>query len=81
MPFKAKTKSKADVRGLDPAALLVPRSMASRVLGGKSIAMLKKLERNGLLTPVRLTKSVEGQVFYKRAQLLKLAGVSEGADG
>ena len=82
MPFKSKSKPKpkADIRGLDPAALLVPRSMAGRVLGGKSVATLKKLESKGLLTPVRLTKTPEGQVFYRRAQLLALAGVSEAAN-
>ena len=78
------SKSKADIRGLDPAALLIPRSMTARILGGKSIAFVKKLERQGLLKVVRPTAksktNKDAQVFHPRAQVLALAGVSEDAD-
>ena len=74
------SKHKADIRGLDPAALLIPRSMTARILGGKSIAFVKNLERQGLLDPVRPTAKSKAnksaQVFHRRAQVMALAQVS-----
>ena len=78
------SKSKPDIRGLDPAALLIPRSMTASILGGKSIAFVKKLERQGLLdagaADAKSKTDKEAQVFHPRAQVLALAGVSEDAD-
>jgi len=64
---------------IDPAALLLPRRMACRVLGGKSVATIKKLEKRGLLTPVRFDAANRAcQVFYRRREVLALAGIEEG---
>jgi hypothetical protein len=67
-------------RALDGAnsipQLLIPRRAAALMLGGVSIASLKRLELKGELTPVRLNKrSPVSQVFYRRAQIFALAQV------
>ena len=79
------SKSKPDIRGLDPAALLIPRSMTARILGGKSVAYVKKLERQGLLDVVRPSAkshtNKSAQAFHRRAQVLALAQVEDASDG
>ena len=66
-----------------PQPLLYSRQATRQLLGGISIASIKRLERNGELTPVRLNRrSATSQVFYKRQEVLALAQVeSEGAEG
>jgi hypothetical protein len=57
-------------------ALLYSREATRQLLGGISIASIKRLELSGGLTPVRLNKrSPTAQVFYRRAQVLALAQV------
>jgi len=49
---------------------LYPREQARQILGGVSIATLLRLEKAGLLKPIRLNKrSPTAQVFYKGANL------------
>lgn len=59
--------------------LLVSRRDAALMLGGISIASIKRLERSGELTAIRLNRrSPTSQVFYRRAQILALAHVEAG---
>ena len=61
---------------LPSETLLYSREATRQLLGGISIASLKRLEHNGELTPVRLNKrSPTAQVFYRRAQVMALAQV------
>jgi hypothetical protein len=56
--------------------LLYSREATRQLLGGVSIAFIKRLERGGELTPIRLNRrSPVSQVFYRRAQVLALAQV------
>jgi hypothetical protein len=44
------------------------------LLGDCSIYLLKKLESEGLLTPVRINpRSATAQVFYRRDELMRIA--------
>jgi hypothetical protein len=52
---------------------LYPREQARQILGGVSIATLKRLEKVGVLKPVRLNKrSPTAQVFYTGVNLREL---------
>ncbi len=56
-----------------PPPLLHTRQQASRLLNC-SIATLQRLEKAGVLTPVKLNKqSASGMTYYGHAQLLALA--------
>jgi hypothetical protein len=49
---------------------LYPREQARHILGGVSIATLKRLEKVGVLKPIRLNKrSPAAQVFYMGVNL------------
>jgi hypothetical protein len=70
------SSSQSSKSAFAPEALLYSREASRQLLGGISIASIKRLERNGELTPVRLNKrSPTAQVFYRRAQVLALAQV------
>jgi MerR HTH family regulatory protein len=65
-------------RALSEPPLLYSRRDAAHLLSC-SIETLRRYERVGLLDPVRLNKlSRKGSVYYRRAQLLALAG--QGGD-
>jgi hypothetical protein len=52
---------------------LYPREQARQILGGVSIATLKRLEKAGVLKPIRLNKrSPTAQVFYTGVNLREL---------
>lgn len=52
---------------------LYPREQARQVLGGISIATLARLEKAGVLKPIRLNKrSANAQVFYSGNNLREL---------
>jgi len=66
------SKSRTEV--FEPGALLFSREATRHLLGGISIASVKRLEHQGELTPVRLNKqSASAQVFYRRAEVFALA--------
>jgi DNA-binding XRE family transcriptional regulator len=56
-----------------PERLLYTRAQAAELLGGVNKATVVALEKSGRLAPVRLTGRPTGQVFYKRADVLRLA--------
>jgi hypothetical protein len=57
-----------------PERLLYPRKHAAELLGGVSLATLKRLEEEGILKPVRLNKrSTVSQVFYTHSNLMAVA--------
>jgi hypothetical protein len=51
--------------------LLFTREQTAELLGGCSIATVRRLERAGSLHPVRLTRAT-GRVFFKRDDVLAL---------
>ena len=52
---------------------LYPREQARQILGGVSIATLKRLEKASVLKPIRLNKhSPTAQVFYTGVNLLEV---------
>jgi hypothetical protein len=54
---------------------LYPREHARQILGGISIATLARLEKAGVLKPIRLNKrSPTAQVFYKGRNLREAMG-------
>ena len=59
-----------------PRRLLYSRVQTREVLGGISNTSLQGLEKQGVLTPVRLTGKALGNVFYRAEQVHALA---EGA--
>jgi hypothetical protein len=57
-----------------PERFLYSRKQAAKLLGGISLATLKRLEDEGILKPVRLNKrSPSGQVFYTHNNLMEVA--------
>jgi hypothetical protein len=62
----------------DEAPLLYSRIEAGRMLGGISVASLRRLEAAGALKPVKLSGKRAGQTFYRAAEVRSL--VDEGAD-
>ena len=53
----------------DLPRLLYSRAQVQEMLGGVSIMTLIRLEKDGKLTPRRLTGKRTGQVFYKAAEI------------
>jgi hypothetical protein len=53
--------------------LLYTRAQTGQALGDISVAQVKRLERQGLLTPKRLSRSPTGQVFHTVEQVRALA--------
>jgi hypothetical protein len=54
--------------------LVVPRTTTAALLGGVDVSTIRRLEKAGLLTPIRLNKrSATGQVFYSYAEVVALA--------
>ena len=60
-PFVAKFASKN--------ALLLSRVQARRALGNISNSTLKRLETSGRLTPVRMTASSLGRVYFRADEI------------
>lgn len=56
----------------DSQQLLYSREQAARLLGGVSISTITRLEQEGRLTPVRLSNSKTGQVFYRSEDVIAL---------
>jgi hypothetical protein len=54
--------------------LLYSRIEAGRLLGGISVASLRRLEEAGVLDPVKLSGKSAGQVYYRAKQVHALAG-------
>jgi hypothetical protein len=53
--------------------LLYSRAQAARLLGNVCVMTVVRLEKRGLLTPVRLDRrSKSGQVFYRHSDLIAL---------
>lgn len=52
--------------------LLYSREQVARLLGYRSIASIIRLERQGVLRPVRISRSPTGQVFYRAADIHQL---------
>jgi hypothetical protein len=53
--------------------LLHTRSQAARMLS-VSVSTLRRLEQEGVLTPIKLNKSPSGMVLYRHRELFALAG-------
>ena len=56
--------------------LLYSRKQAGELLGGVSVATLKRLEDEGLLRPIKLSRSATAQTFYAADAI---AALIEGA--
>jgi hypothetical protein len=59
----------------DAPPLLYDRQETSRLLGGVCRMTLFRMERDGRLTPIKLTKSKQAHVFYRAAEVMALAGI------
>jgi hypothetical protein len=54
--------------------LLIPREQARHnYLGGYSIATCIRLEKRGVLTPIKLNRARNGKVFYAHDNLVAVA--------
>jgi hypothetical protein len=53
--------------------LLYTREQSAHVLGGVSIATIRRLEAEGLLSLIRLSRSPTAQVFHRADQVHNLA--------
>jgi hypothetical protein len=53
--------------------LLVSRKQAAAMLGGVDISTIRRLEQEGRLRPVRLSRSAAGQVFFRIGDVRALA--------
>ena len=62
----------------ESARLLYTREQVGELFGGVSIATVRRLEREGKLKPVRLSRSPTGMVFFRKADVLAL--IAEAAD-
>lgn len=58
--------------------LLYSRKEAARLLGNVSIATIIRLEQQGRLKPIRLSRSPSAQIFFKASDLIAL--VEEAAN-
>jgi hypothetical protein len=75
---RAKRSPATPITEIDPLAILLPRSVTARILGGKSVAFIKRLEASGQLRCVRLNRAGKNsQCFNLRSQVMALA---EGGD-
>lgn len=61
--------AKASQRQNQSNQILVSRKQAAEMLGGLSVWTLMYHERQGRLTPVRLSGKARGQVYYDRLEL------------
>jgi hypothetical protein len=70
---RAKRSCATPVTEIDPLAVLLPRHITARILGGKSIAYVKRLEEKGILKVVRPNKTARRpQAFNIRAEVERL---------
>jgi hypothetical protein len=53
--------------------LLYSRAQASELLGGASTTLLKRLEKQGALTPIKLSRRRQSQVYYSHDNLMQVA--------
>jgi hypothetical protein len=81
MPIRSTSKHekqeriRASAYDVLPDRFLFSRKQAAELLGGVSLATMKRLESEGVLQPVRLNKrSATGQVFYTHDNLMEVAG-------
>jgi hypothetical protein len=73
-----KSDSRAELAEADERPLLYSRDQTGRLLN-VSVATVKRLEAQGLLTPIRLNKrSATGKVFHRRNEVFALAQAQEG---
>jgi hypothetical protein len=70
---KTKSSSQPQRDDVTPRPLLVKRTEAGPLLGGISSSQLIRLEKAGLLKPVKLSKSPVGAVFYSYDNVLDVA--------
>lgn len=56
-----------------PEQLFYTRRDSTKALGYSSTSSVKRLEKKGLLTPIRLSRSPTGMVFHSVAQVIALA--------
>jgi hypothetical protein len=59
--------------------LLFSREQVAQMLGGISIATVRRLEHEGRLKPVRLSRSPTAMVFFRASDVDAL--IDEAADG
>lgn len=66
-----------------PDRLLYSREQAAELLGGVSGNYIRRLEQQGRLKPIRLSRSPVGMVFFRAGDLQKLIkeAADEAADG
>jgi hypothetical protein len=79
---ESEKQRRAEQRRLALAAqerLLHDRTEARFLLGGVSISTLRRLERKGLLRPLKPTGSAGGKTFYTRENILEVADGTEAA--
>ena len=57
---------------LQPERLLYTREQVAQLLGGVSIATVRRLEREGQLRPVRLSRSPTAMVFFRASDVRAL---------
>jgi hypothetical protein len=79
---ESEKQRRAEQRRLALAAqgpLLHDRTQARFLLGGVSISTLRRLERKGLLRPLKPTGSAGGKTFYTRENILEVADGTEAA--
>ncbi|MEI9916214.1 MAG: hypothetical protein WDN29_10785 [Methylovirgula sp.] len=53
--------------------LLYTRKDAKLALGGRSTATMLRMEAEGLLKPIKLSSSPNGQTFYTKQNILEVA--------
>jgi Helix-turn-helix domain len=61
-----------------PERLLYSREEAARLLGGVSVATIRRMENSGKLHPIRLTGRRSGQVFFRASEVFAL--IEGGSD-
>jgi hypothetical protein len=62
----------------DTQQLLYSRQQTAQALGYRSVASVIRLQREGVLRPIRLTKRRTGQVFYSVEEVRALASAKGG---
>jgi len=59
--------------------LLFSREQTAEVLGGVSIATIRRLEREGRLKPIRLSRSPTAMVFFRASDVQALIAEADHA--
>lgn len=61
-----------------PERLLLTRRQVAEMLGGVSVETVRRLEDEGRLKPIRLSRSPTAQVFFKAADVHALVEEATG---